>query len=321
MEEKTERKLNELAEIASLYYEQDLTQSQIAKRMLMSRSKVSRLLKQSREQGIVDIKINFAGERYYESEKQLIATYGLKDARVYNNRSEEDTATLSGIGRLGAEYLLNNMVDGSILGITWGRAVYETVQALRQKKKSFVDVVQIMGSAATTNEHFNSTESVRMAAKHLGGKPYYLNAPLYMQDDYARERLLSDPFISKTLELGQNADVILTGIGSMTYQNYMRLFRGYCTDVDYDQIKKQDAVGYICAHFYNQEGEFLTNDINSNIVGIDVNYLRKIETVIGVAGGVEKVEAIKGAIKGQLINVLITDLKTANAMLAGAIKG
>jgi deoxyribonucleoside regulator len=315
MNEKEERKLNMLAEIASLYYEHDLTQSEIAKKMFISRSRISRLLKQAKEKGIVDININFVGERCYEHENYLINTYGLKDVRIYNNRNKTDKETLYGIGQFGAKYLLENITDTTFLGVTWGRTLYETVKSLKVKEKRPIDVIQIIGSAATMSDYFNSTECVRIAAKLLGGRAHYLNAPLYMEDDYARKTLLNDYFISTTLKFGERADVILTGIGSMTYENYMRLFRGYCSNEVFEQIKKQDAVGYICAHFYNRNGEFLNNDINRRIIGIDVNYLKNAKTVIGVAGGKGKAEAIKGAIKGKLINVLITDFKTANEIL------
>jgi DNA-binding transcriptional regulator LsrR (DeoR family) len=310
------RRLSFLAEIASLYYEHDLTQSQIAERMFVSRSRVSRLLKQAKEKGLVDVKINFVGERYYELEQIFIRKFGLRDVRIFNSRNKMEDETLKGITMLAAQYLQEQIKEGTTLGISWGRTVYETVRAFEERGRMPIDVVQIIGSASSYNTYIDCRESVRKISRIYGGKAHYLNVPLYVEDDNARMVLLNDPFVSETMELAHNADIILTGIGSMKPENFWHLWEGYLNEDILESVKNEGAIGYLCAHFYDKWGNVLDNELNKRIVAVNISNLRKIKTVIGVAGGIDKVEAIIGAIRGKCINVLITDYNTANEILA-----
>ncbi len=315
MNEKEERKLNLLAEIASLYYEQDLTQAQIAEKVFVSRSRISRLLKKAKQEGLVDIQINFVGERSYEHEACLVSKYGLKDARVYNNRNKTEEQTLFGIGQFAADYLKDSVAEATRLGISWGKTVYQTIEVLSVKEKKPIDIVQIIGSLSTTNKYYDSRECVRLAAMKFGGRAHFLNVPVYIENDYVRQTILEDPFVSSTLSLAHTADIIFTGIDSMVPENFMRLYNGYLDNKSFEEIKKRESKGFICAHFFNSEGVILDEDINKRIIGMDMSYLKKVKTVIGAAGGQGKVEAIKAVLKGKLINVLITDFKTANRIL------
>jgi DNA-binding transcriptional regulator LsrR (DeoR family) len=93
------------------------------------------------------------------------------------------------------------------------------------------------------------------------------------------------------------------------------LWKGYLNESILECVKNEGAIGYLCAHFYDKWGNVLDNELNKRIVGLDICTLRKIKTVVGVAGGLDKVEAIIGAIRGKFINALITDYNTANEIL------
>jgi deoxyribonucleoside regulator len=317
-EEKEIRRLSFLAEIASLYYEQDLTQAEIAKRLFISRTRVSRLLKQSKEKGLVEIKIHFTGTRHYELEQLFIKKFGLKDARIFNNKNRPDEETLPGIGALAAEYLQKQVTPGMTFGLSWGKTISYTVQELQPKEKVPINIVQVIGSASSDNSDLDARELIRQVCKLYDGKPYYLNAPLYIREPAVKSALINDdPFNGATLRLAGQADLVLTGIGSMAANKFFHLWKGYLNADDLKGLQAQGAVGYLCARFYDRHGRIIDSPINQRIVGIAFQDLKKVNTVIGVAGGPDKAEAILGALNGKFINVLITDYLTANHILSG----
>jgi DNA-binding transcriptional regulator LsrR (DeoR family) len=314
--EKEMRKLSFLAEIASLYYEKDLTQSEIADRMYISRSRVSRLLKESKERGLVTVKINFTGERFYELEEILKQKFNLKDARVFNSRYKNDNDIMTGIGNLAAKFLEENIKEGDTLGISYGKAVYNTIHSFKAVQNiSKVKVVQIMGSSSLSNVYIDSRELISTTSKLFNGKAHYLNAPLYMEDDYARNVIKTDYVNLETLNLASKADILLTGIGSLDLETFSHLWKGYLDEDYIDTLKEYGVAGYICAYCFDINGDVLDIDINKRIIGIDITDLRKINTVIGVAGGYGKARALLGALNGKFINVLVTDYNTANEII------
>jgi hypothetical protein len=58
------------------------------------------------------------------------------------------------------------------------------------------------------------------------------------------------------------------------------------------------------------------------VIGMSLAQLRHARRVVGVAGGSRKTAAIRGALLGKLINVLITDGLTARRLIAeSGLKG
>jgi deoxyribonucleoside regulator len=131
-----------------------------------------------------------------------------------------------------------------------------------------------------------------------------------------REVLLQDHNIRGTLARAERADIALVGIGSTRSDLYSLLRAGYMDEAEAERIRATGAVGDICAQHYSLTGEWLDIDINRRVVGISLDILSRIETVIGVAGSSRKGTAILGALRGRYVNVLITDDQAAQKVLA-----
>lgn len=307
-------KLSLLAEVASMYYEQNMTQSDIARKIFTSRSKVSRLIQQARDLGIVEIQIHYPGERIGQLEKELSEIYGI-EVIVLNSRSKSYEDTLSGVGNIAAEYIDNIIMPGMTIGMSWGQSIYHTVRALERGREVKLNVVQIIGAAGTQNPVWDAPDLIREFAKAYGGTFKQINAPLYVEDDYVRNALLNDIGIKDTLNKAKNADLIITGIGSVGQQRVSSTWEGYFSEKDIDLFMNKGAVGYLSAHFFDKEGKSLDDVTNKRIIGLELEDIKKIPTVIGIACGEMKAEAIKGALMGKLVNVLITDDVAANKIL------
>lgn len=310
----TERKTL-LAEVARLYYVEELTQSKIAKRIYTSRSKISRMLQEAREKGIVEIKINYPWARSLETENKLLKTFDLTEVRVLNSKDLQYNEILNGLGVLAANYIDHIIKDNYILGISWGKTMYNVVKSFNPSKKKSIKVVQVIGAAGTKNPIIDGPDLVRQLATAYGGNYYYLHAPLFIKDDIAQKALIKQPAIIHTLSLARRANIILTGIGALSTSSPNSLWEGYLNQETLDKLQFKGAVGHICAHHYDINGQLVDLDEHNNIIGIDLNYLHKIDKVVGVAGGEIKTKAILGALNGKHINVLIIDDITAQKVL------
>lgn len=305
-----------LAQVASLYYEDNLTQAEIARRIGASRPTISRMLQEAREAGVVEITIHYPWKADSELEHDLAARFHLRQARVLVGRGRPYEEILRGLGVLAARYLESTLAEDTILGISWGTAAYSTLQALQPDRNLPITVVQMIGAVGMGDSRIDGPDLARLLANVYGGKYRYLHAPLIVEDAHVREALLQEPRIQETLSLAHRADVALVGIGSLATEVSSLLRAGYLDQEALAQLRAQGAVGDVCARHYDAQGRVLDIELNHRIVGIELEALRDIEQVIGVAGGEAKAEAILGALRGGHVNVLVTDDAAARKVLA-----
>lgn len=305
-----------LAQVASLYYEENLTQDEIARRIGTSRSTISRLLREARANGVVEITIHYPWKRVSELERELTERFRLRLARVLAGQGRPYSEVLRGLGVLAARYLESVLQEDSILGISWGTAVHSTVQALRPARKLPITVVQMIGAVGTGDPLIDGPDLARLLANIYGGECRYLHAPLVVEDAHVQEMLLQEPRILDTLSLARRADVALVGIGSTVPEVSSLLRAGYLDLETLMRLRAQGAVGDVCARHYDAQGRLLNIELNQRIVGIELEALHGIQQVIGVAGGEAKAEAILGALRGGHVNVLVTDDVAARKVLA-----
>lgn len=304
-----------LAEVARLYFDVGMTQNEIAKHIHTSRSTVSRLLQEAKTRNVVEIKIHYPWDRSPELENALLQKFGLKDIRVLETRGRQGIDALRGTAVLAARWLTTMVKADTILGISWGRAVSQTVEMLKPEEKLPVKVVQLFGSAIP-NSRLDGADVARRCANAFHGECYYIPAPLFVNNAEARKALLANPHISETLALAAKASILVTGIGSLESaltpsQTWLR----YLSREDVNDLKRRGAAGHICAHHYDLQGNILDIPLHHGIIGIAPKLLREAPQVVGIASGTEKTRAILGALNGQLINSLITDDTTAKAVL------
>ena len=291
-------KRNMLASVANLYYNVEMTQNQIAERFFTSRSKISRMLKEARQLGIVEIKILEPWDRNVELEQEFMRRFALKDVRVISVKEANNTMVLQKLGEVAAYYLDNLLNDNMILGISWGNTMYHTVKAVKTSKNIPITVVPIMGAANVRTPERDSLD----LSKELA----------YAYSEEVRDSLEQEPNIKGCLELARNADIILTSVGSIVYKSW----KSYLSTRDLYNLEKKGAIGHIGGHFYDMEGNEVITPFVNKMIGLGIEDIKNTENVICVAGLEMKAEAILGAVRGGYINTLITDEEAAKAVLA-----
>jgi DNA-binding transcriptional regulator LsrR (DeoR family) len=304
-----------LAQVASLYYEDALTQDEIARRIGTSRSTISRMLQEAREAGVVEITVHYPWKTASGMEDALRGRFGLREARVLQGQGKPYEEILRGLGALAARYLEDILHESTVLGISWGVAVHSTVRALRPELRLPITVVQMVGAVGEGDPLIDGPDLARLLAGVYGGQYRYLHAPLLVEDAHARDVLLQQTRIRETMALARRADVALVGIGAPGTDVYSLLRAGYVDQEAMAGLRAQGVVGDICARHYDAQGGELDIDLNHRIVGIELESLHGIDQVVGVAGGEAKAAAILGALRGGHVNVLVTDDAAAGRIL------
>lgn len=306
-----------LYRIAQSYYLDRLTQQQIAKRFGLSRPKVSRLLRQARDAGIVNITLVPPASGMADLERELERKYDLEEVVVVSVSDPRDlTAAARELGPAAAECLVRSVRGHEIVGMTWGTTMLAVVDALPFNSWPNVTIVQIMGGLGPVDELEHSTELAQRAAQRLSARLRLLPAPGVVSARATAQALKSDKQIAETLALAARADIALVGLGVPSPDAILLRDGTIITQKDLELVEEAGAVGDIALRHIDAYGAPLDLEINERIIGLTLEQIKEIPRVIGVAGGEAKYELIRAALRGKILNVLVTDHATAQALLA-----
>jgi DNA-binding transcriptional regulator LsrR (DeoR family) len=252
-------------------------------------------------------------------EREFAAQFNLKNVMLVESAGREYAENLSAAGQLAAWHLEEVLQEKDTLAISWGTGVSAAVNALAPKPTLQIEVVQMIGSVGTVDSLIDGPELARRLAVKLGGKYYYLHAPLFVDNRLMRDALLEQPTIHQTMKRARQANVALVGIGT-TENNLSSFLRArHLNETQLAALRAQGAVGETSGHHFDIDGG-AGFDINDRVVGLDLNDLKKIPHVIAVACGLAKSRGILGAVRGGYINALATDDMTALAIMEEAKK-
>jgi len=305
-----------LAEIASRYYIHDQSQQAIADQLEISRSNISRLLKEARERGIVEIFIRHPLGRDAQIERQLMERFALRDIGVVRTIVGDAQATIEQAAALAAQMLEGFLADARSLGISWGTTVHAIAHAFAPQRRYDVEVVQMMGGVGSTDPAIDGPALAQRLAHALTNRYRYLHAPLIVDTPATAQALLAQRNIAETLGIAAQADVALVGIGAIDPAISSLLRAGYVTPEEFHAIRKAGAIGDICARHFDRAGRPAAPQVDRRLIAITLDQLAQIPVVIGVACGLAKAPAILGALRGGYIDVLIIDSAAAESVLA-----
>lgn len=302
-----------LIKAASMYYLDHMKQNEIAERMGVDRTTVSKYLKKALTNGIV--KVTVESDSYEDIEAALERRFGLREAYVVPN-SYDLQAVKKSMAQAGLNLLRRIMTDGQVLGMAWGSTIQElTKQAHREKMPTLdIDVVPLDGGPESIDsDHHVNTLCYEMA-KALGGHSHFIYAPAITRTAEIREAILQDSNYEKISNLWQRLDLAIVGIGAPVKSSNL-VWAGYFGRDAIDSMRRTGAVGEVCSVFYDKDGSPVRTPFTDRTIAVPLDMLRNLPYCIGVAASREKVPAIMGALRGHLINVLITDEETAKILL------
>jgi len=305
-----------ITKVAMLYHEQGKKQKDIAGHLDISQATVSRLIERARHLGVVKISITAPGGVYPELEEKMESTFGLKDAIVVESASNEED-TIEHIGRAAAYYLESTLKSEDVVGLSsWSDTLLAMANEMHPIEKARkVRVVQILGGVGSPTSASHATQLTQQLASLVGGEATLLPAPGVVGSNQSRDVLLADPFVNQAMRLFDQVTVALVGIGSVEPSPVLAQSGNVFPKQALDDLRSCGAVGDILLRFFDKDGKPVQSTWNDRVVGMELKGLEKAKRSIGVAGGDRKVSAILGALRGGFLNVLITDEKTATAVI------
>lgn len=304
------------AKVSKLFYQGGLSKIEIGKKLRISRFKVAQLLEDALKDGMVKIIINEPQNTFLDLESSLEEKFKIyRAALVETSFNYEETK--KNIGRAAANCLLDMAYDGDVIGVAWGTTIYEMVNFLPLSiKRNNISVVQVTGGLNQVSTDFNAIELTRRVAKVFGAKSYQLYAPAVVDNIETKNALMLESNIKKTIEMFSKINIAIVGVGSVVPEPSTMLYRdGFIRKEDFENILKCGAVGDINSYFYDKNGNNCETELERRTIGIDLNHLKRIRYVMAVCGGKFKADAIYGALKGKIINMIITDEETAKEIL------
>ena len=307
-----------LVKVARLYYEQEMTQGEIARRLRLSRQKVQRLLHQAHHQGVVRIGIRPIMGIFSDLEKSLEEQFGLREAVVVETTAyENQLAVAREVGVGAAEYLLRVVQPHDRIVLSWGGSLLSMVNAASHygpMELKDLTVIQGLGGLVDPNNEIHAADLTRRLARALGARAVLLPAPGIAGNKSTREAFTNDPHVADVLRKARSANLAFMGIGAPRRESIL-VQEGNIVSWQEPALKDQGAVGDINLRYFDDRGQRVSSDLDNRVIGLTLDEIKKIDHVVGVAGGAEKFKAIRATLKGKLANVLITDHMTAQRLL------
>ncbi len=294
-----------MVDVAVDYYLKGKTQSEISTDHYISRPKVSRILKKARENGIVEIKINYDNGNFNKLQRDVKRLFNVKNIYIVPTLSNYDE-TLEEVCKKAAEKLNSNIKDGMTVGVSWGRSLRTVVKYIKQKSYNGVNIVELFGTLDYHTDFNAITNASTELSDKLGARLYPLPVPIYINDKRARDTIKRTPLVASTLKKIDDVDMILTSLGTVSSSAKSVFWDSYPDNEIKLRVQEKSGVGFILAHFFNINGEFLDLSCNEELIGISKEQIKK-KPIFLLCAGVKKAKALYGALRSRMVDTLVCD--------------
>lgn len=304
---------NLIVQVATLYYEEKLTQAEVAKKLHLSRPTVSQMLNEARERGIVTITIHHPDSNLYSQQYALSEKYNLSTVHIANKSINSDN-TKKELGQLCATYIESRINEFKTLGLGWGTTIFEYVNEASYVISNSLEVIPLIGGIGIQNTHYHSNHlAFRLSEKYSSDVSYFY-APAIAESKEIRDLFASTTLYQDIYKKSVEVDIAILGVGnpieSSTYKTL-----GYFSEEEENEIRDSDAIGDIVGSFFNDKGESVYIPITERMMGITLEDLKNVKEVIVIASGIEKIPSIQTLLKIGVIDHLFIDQEIANGLL------
>jgi len=303
-----------LVKVSRLYFERDMKQQDIADSLAISQARVSRLIKEAKDRGIVRSVVVVPSGVYADLEDQLETELSLSQVVVVD--TDQSRSIEQALGVATADYFTSTLTGDAVIGVsTWSGSLISALQSMRPQTKHLArSVIQMFGGVGNPEVQFEATRLTNDLARVLGADPSFVPAPAVVGNEATARALEDDPDVRFVAEQWSNISVSLVGIGALEPSALLARSGNAVTEAEMSELRSRGAVGDVCLRFFDTAGEPIDSSFDRRVIGMSPDAIRAVPRRIGVAGGPSKVDAIKAAGLGGWISVLITDFETARAL-------
>jgi len=303
------------ASVARRYYLDGRSKVEIAQEFALSRFKVARLLEDARSSGLVRIEIGHPGAVDVELSGRLMQTLGLTHCVVTDTPDEHPAALREHLGAAAAELLGEIVGDGDVLGLSWARSVSTMATALTQLAP--VPVVQLTGALARPGDDDSSIELVREVARVSGGPAYFFYAPMAVPDAATARVLRQQPEVARAFSLISSVTIAVAGVGA--WEPEQSTLYDATGDAERTELARAGVCADVSGVLVDAMGHPVPATLTDRMIGITHAQMRAVPEVIGIVYGTAKVRATLAAVRGGLVDSLVTHSTLATALIEAAL--
>lgn len=297
-------------------YRRHLSHTEIAANLGISRFQVARLLRAALDEGYVSVHILEPTGWHSDLETDLEERFGLSAAIVVDGEEVEEGELRSRVADAAGRFLLEQPLDGAVIGISLGDMVHRVVAQLPERIAAKAEVVQLIGGSGRVSSEVSSITLAIELARRFGTEPHLLFAPAVVETGQ-RHTLLSHNELRSTAEWFSRLDIAVLGIGALTDVTTSRLLYGGVIDDElHRRLVEAGGVGDVLSYVLSRNGDVLLSGLEDRTISIGLEELRRAPRRIGVASGWRKSSAVRAALMAGVVNVLVTDSQVATALLA-----
>ena len=305
-----------IARVAQMYHVEGARQAEIARHLRISQATVSRMLKRAQAEGIVRITIAAPSGIYAELEAGLREKFNLTEAIVVECSEDRDRAIMARIGEAAAHFLEATLQNGEVIGVSsWSETILKMVENVHPMRSGAArQVVQTLGGMGNPAVQTHATHLTTRLAQLTGGEPRLLSAPGVAQSREAKLVLVSDPYVRETTDLFGKVTLSIVGIGAVEPSSMLARSGNVFSESELAEVAEAGGVGDISLRFFDRNGRLVKTPLDDRVIGMSLEEQAKVDRVVALAGGRAKTEAIRGALRTGVIDVLITDKFTAERL-------
>jgi DNA-binding transcriptional regulator LsrR (DeoR family) len=298
-------------------YRRQLSHTEIAANLGISRFQVARLLRAALDAGYVSVNILEPERWHSDLEVQLEERLGLKTVIIVDGEDVDESELQSRVADAAGRFLLEQALDGAVIGISLGETMQRLVAQLPARIPAKAEVVQLIGGRGQITSEMSSITLAIDLARRFGTEPHLLFAPAVV-DTAQRQVLLAHDDLRATFDKFAELDIAVLGVGSLSEPASSRLrYGGVIDDARHADLTRRGAVADVLSYVLTDDGEVLSSGLEDRTISIGLDDLRRTPHRIGVASGWRKSRAVRAAIASGLVNVLVTDSQIGSALISG----
>ena len=299
---------------AWLHYVGGLTQAAVAKRLGVPSVKAHRLIARAVDAGMVTVTVDGPMVDCVELEDALCRRFGLDQAEVAPDLGEEGLP-LRALGVAGANFLRREIEQGGheVIGLGHGRTLAAAIAAMPRFSAGGVRFVSLLGGL-TRNYAANPHDVMHNLAAKTGAQAFVLPVPFFANSAEDRAIVLSQPGVQDIFDMSRSAPLKVVGIGTAD-ESAQLVASGMIEPDEIAQITRAGGLGEMLGHFFDARGRVLETALTARVLAVDLEEPGKAR-IVAIAGGVDKVPAIRAVLESRRLRGLITDEQTARALLA-----
>ena len=305
-----------LYEAARLYHLEGETMEAIAKRLRVSRSTVSRLLKAARESGLVRVSLAPDHSATDDLARDVGEAFDVQ-AHV-DAESGGELRRLDAVARVAARLLGEWVEPGHVVGVAWGTTVSAVVSHLEPRPLTGVTVVQLNGAANPSTSGIPYAGSIMTGmAEAFRATATFFPVPAFFDHVETRRAMWRERSIERVLAAQRRCDLAVFGVGSLRGSLRSHVYTaGYLDEADIAALARQGVVGDVCTVLLREDGSWRDIDLNARATGPTPEELRRIVRRVCVVAGDAKVAPTLGALRAGVVTDLVIDEATARALMA-----